>query len=71
MPHNPTPHPRTIKATSFSSFTEENIAEYARRARMTVAERFAEFAVIQERAFGKAWTEAPIERIATMEKLDW
>lgn len=59
------------KAVTFSSIEKENRAEYSRRARMTAAGRFAEFAAIQERAFGRAWTGTPIVKVATCEVLDW
>jgi hypothetical protein len=65
------PAAKTRKASCYASLEKENRAEYARRARMTVAERFDEFAVIQKRAFGKAWTATPIVKVATMEKIDW
>ena len=53
----------------FRSFEAELEAELARRAAMTVEERFEEFSVIQERTFGDALRQ-PLVRVATWEYLD-
>lgn len=55
----------------FTSFEEENEAEYHRLAIMTPDERLEEFAVIQERAWGKKWTSEPIKKTASWEKVKW
>ena len=44
----------------YHSFEEENEAEYRRRAQMTPEERMQEFAILQERQWGKDWTERPM-----------
>ena len=54
----------------YNSFEEQEKAEIARRNAMSVQERFHEFAVIQERVWGEAWTETPIVRKVTFEYLD-
>jgi hypothetical protein len=55
----------------FSSFEDENRAEYRRRAKMTPEERLAELSALQEQAWGKQWAEEPFVRVATWEKMDW
>lgn len=55
----------------YHSFEEENEAEYRRRAQMTPDERMREFAVLQERQWGKDWTEKPMVKVATWEWVDW
>ena len=62
---------REMRVKVFSSFEEENRAEYRRRARMTPMERLEEFGKLQERAWGKKWTEEPMVKVATFEKLPW
>ncbi len=62
---------RQPRVKIYHSFEEENEAEYRRRARMTSEQRMAEFAVLQERAWGKGWTKKPIVKIATWEDVDW
>jgi hypothetical protein len=62
---------RPKKVKIFHSFEEENEAEYRRRAEMTPEERLAEFAVLQERTWGKDWTSKPMLRVATWEDVDW
>ncbi len=59
------------RATIFRSFDEENQAEYRRRAKMTPKERYDEFTVLQERAWGKDWASQPMVKIATWEDVDW
>ncbi len=62
---------RNLKIQVFNSFEEENKAEYSRRASMTPAQRMREFAVLQERAFGKAWTSEKIKKVVSYELLNW
>ena len=62
---------KETKVEYFSSFVEENKAEYQRRARMSPEERVREFSVLQERVWGKNWTSMPIKKIATYEKVSW
>jgi hypothetical protein len=59
------------KISIFSSFEEENRAEYARFRRMTPNQRLDEFAILQARAFGPNWTKKPIKKIASFEKVKW
>jgi hypothetical protein len=61
----------TRKIAIFSSFEEENSAEYARFRRMTPNQRLDEFAILQARAFGPNWTKKPIKKIASFEKVKW
>jgi len=62
---------KNLKIQVFNSFEEENKAEYTRRASMTPAQRMQEFAIIQERAFGKAWTSEKIKKVVSYELLNW
>ncbi len=62
---------RERRVEIFSSYEEENRAEDRRRAKMTPEECCAELAVLQERAWGKQWSEQPFVRVATWEKVDW
>ena len=62
---------RRTQVRIYRSFEEENEAEYRRRTRMTPEERMAEFAVLQERAWGKDWTSKPMVKVATWEDVDW
>jgi hypothetical protein len=54
----------------YSSFAEENEAEYSRRAKMTSEERMREFSVLQERVWGDKLRE-PMVKVATWGKVDW
>ena len=62
---------RNLKVQFFDSFEEENKAEHTRRASMTPTQRMREFAILQERAFGKAWTSEKIKKVVSYELLDW
>jgi hypothetical protein len=63
--------PPRRKHAIFSSFEEENAAEYRRLARMTPSQRLDEGAILQQRAWGKNWTKKPIKRIVSIEKITW
>jgi len=62
---------KDLKIQVFNSLEEENKAEYARRASMTPAQRMREFAILQERAFGKAWTSEKIKKVVSYELVNW
>ncbi len=62
---------RNMHLTVFSSFEEENAAEYKRRANMTPKQRLAEFATLQARLWGRKWTHEPMIKVAGWEKVDW
>jgi hypothetical protein len=62
---------RNLKIQFFNSFEEENKAEHIRRASMTPDQRMREFGILQERAFGKAWTSEKIKKVVSYELLDW
>lgn len=62
---------RDMPIEVFSSIEEENLAEYRRRARMTPMERMEEFAILQERVWGKKWTKEPIKKVIRFEKISW
>jgi hypothetical protein len=66
---NPRSSNRKIRV--FSSFEDENRAEYERLSRMTPNQRLDEFTVLQKRAWGSNWTKKPIKRIATVETDKW
>jgi hypothetical protein len=59
---------KTVKI--FSSFEEENEAEYERRRNMTLKQRMQEFSVLQERRWGKDWHSKPIKKIVSYEKIE-
>ena len=59
---------RCLELRTFTSMEAENRAEDERRARMSVAERLQEFAAIQERVFGTAWTLTPMQKTLVSEK---
>ncbi len=60
---------RKLKIETFSSIDEENTQEYERRRNMTPEERLREFAILQERQWGAGWSERPIVRKVSFEKL--
>lgn len=62
---------RNRRVRCFQSFEEENKAEYRRRQEMTPEQRMKEFEALQERRWGKDWTQKPMQKIATWETLDW
>ena len=62
---------RNLRVEVFSSFEDENRAEHRRLAKMTPFERLDEFAILQERVWGKKWTDEPMVKIATYEKVSW
>ncbi len=53
----------------FSSFREENEKEYRRRRQMGPEQRIREFAILQERRWGKNWRSKPIEKVVSFEKI--
>lgn len=55
----------------FSSFEDENKAEYERRSNLSKEARIHEFSTIQKRAWGKNWTLNPIKKTATFEWISW
>ncbi|MFA6715046.1 MAG: hypothetical protein WC082_12340 [Victivallales bacterium] len=62
---------KSLKIQVFNSLEEENKAEYSRRKAMTPEQRMREFALLQERVFGKAWTSEKIKKIVSYELLNW
>lgn len=62
---------RKRKIRVFSSFEEENQAEFLRMARMTPAQRLEEASILQDRAWGKGWHKKPIKKILSIEKVPW
>ncbi len=68
----PETEPKRVMAVKiFSSFEEENEAEHSRLAAKTPEQCLDEFAILQERLWGKKWTEEPIVKVATWEKVPW
>lgn len=59
------------KMSIFTSFEDENSAEYVRLRRMTPSQRLDEFSILQERAWGSNWTKKPIKKNASFEKVEW
>jgi len=55
----------------YNSFEEADKDEAKRRSEMSVEERLAVFAAIQERVWGERWTDAKLERVVSIEKLEW
>lgn len=62
---------RDTRVRIFSSFEEENAAEHRRLAKMSPQERLREFAVLQERHWGRGWGDLPMTKKATWEKVSW
>lgn len=62
---------RNLSVQIFRSFEEEATAEYIRRSNQSPAERMNEFAVLQERCFGRKWTSNRIENVVSFEKVVW
>ena len=62
---------RDTRVRIFSSFEEENAAEHRRLAKMSPQERLREFAVLQERHWGRDWGDFPMTKKATWEKVSW
>ncbi len=62
---------RVVSVRKFSSFEEENRAEHRRLAALTYEQRLKEFAILQERVWGKKWTEGEILKTARIEKVAW
>lgn len=62
---------RHLRIRFFSSFEEENAAEHRRLAKMTPRERWREFAVLQERRWGKSWGKIPMVKRVSWERLGW
>jgi hypothetical protein len=62
---------KSLKVQVYNSFEAENKAEYARRKAMTPAQRMHEFALLQERVYGKNWTSEKIKKVVSYELLDW
>ena len=62
---------RKIEVRVFSSFEDENAAEYRRLAEMTHDDRLSEFAVLQARRWGEDWGQAPMEKRVTWERVPW
>lgn len=62
---------RNRRIAVFSSFEEENNAEYLRCARMTPAQRLDESAILQKRARGGRRTKSPMKKIFSVERVSW
>ena len=62
---------RDLSVSIFSSFEDENKAEHRRLAAMTPKQRWDEFAILQERVWGKKWTNERIVKRVSFEKLKW
>ncbi|MBN1130202.1 MAG: hypothetical protein JXA71_14515 [Chitinispirillaceae bacterium] len=54
----------------FPSLEDENTVERRRQARMSPQERLREVALLQERVWGK-WTEKPMKRVISFERVTW
>mgnify|MGYP001553362020 CR=1 FL=1 len=63
--------PDLLKIAFFNSHEAENQAEHRRLAAMSHEERLEEFGMLQERAWGDAWTKEPMKKVFHFEKLDW
>lgn len=57
------------KVKIFHSFEEENLAETHRRKNMPLNEILNNFAILQQRRWGKDWYKKPIVKKAVMEKI--
>jgi len=55
----------------YKSFEEQEQAEFKRLSSMSLTERLQEFAILQERVWGKFWTNTPISKKVSFEELEW
>lgn len=62
---------RNAEVRVFSSFEEENAAEHRRLAGMSPHDRLREFGVLQARRWGESWSQEPMQRKVTWERLRW
>ena len=62
---------RNNRVQVFSSFEDENLAEYQRCARMTPEERLREFDILQQRRWGIHWTSQPMVKTVSYEQVSW
>lgn len=62
---------RNAEVRVFSSFEEENAAEHRRLAGMSHHDRLQEFAVLQVRRWGESWSQTPMQRTVTWERVRW
>ncbi len=53
----------------YTSFKEEEKAHYKRLSLMNIKERLDEFGVIQERTWGKLWSNSPIVKKIVIDKI--
>lgn len=65
------PNKNKMSFAVFTSFKEENRAEYFRRSRMTPRQRLDEFAILQERAWGAKWTKERMKKVFSFEMVSW
>lgn len=64
-------HNKAVTFKKFSSFEKENREEHRRLAMLTPEQRLDEFAILQERVWGKDWTEKRIIKLVRIEKVTW
>ncbi len=62
---------RNLRVRVFTSFEEEAEAEYLRRSEQSPEERINEFAILQERCWGKKWTSQRIVPVGSFERVSW
>ena len=55
----------------YNSFQAAETANSSRLSLMSIEDRLKEFAVIQQRAWGKRWTETAIVKKITFEDVQW
>ena len=55
----------------YDSFQAAEAANSSRLSRMSIEDRLKEFAIIQQRVWGKLWTETAIVKKITFEDIQW
>ncbi len=55
----------------FNSFDEADKDNAKRMAEMSISERLDMFGELQARVFGEKWTNNPIKKVISFEKVDW
>ncbi len=62
---------RNLTIQIFNSFEDETKAESKRRSKQSHTDRMNEFAILQERCWGKRWTTEKIKKTVSFEQVAW
>ncbi len=55
----------------YNSFEEADKDNARQISKMSIQERLDAFGELQSRVFGKKWTETPIKKVVSIEKVNW